>query len=121
MQSNFREGIERVILNTFLFSNLSTDNEFELILEHKLDFSLFLSNITIKSVAKAITNLQEQDYPIDDKIVYEYIEKRMPLDWNEWFEITTTTPVRYKTLKHYIKMLTDENIRQYKNSLMGRI
>lgn len=111
MVSSTRYGLEKTILATYIYADIMDMEEFKEVRDTKCPINHFKANLTTKSVAKAIYNLQELDYPIDETIVKDYIEKRMPLDYDEYLKILTTTCVPLKAFKHYINLLieTDKN------------
>ncbi len=100
--------IERTILATFLYADGLPTSDFEKLLSYNLDYSLFRSNITIKSTAKAISMLQEQGHPIDETVVKYFLDKRMAVDYDEYSKIICKCGVPYVPLMAYIEILKKE-------------
>lgn len=112
---DFIIAIERSLLSSYIYCDLTSD--FESISNHQIDFKIFTSNITIKSVAKAIYNFQKDDIPLDEDLICNYITKHMALDYDEYFKILKAKMLPYSIFLQYEKEL----IKNINNQKIGDI
>ncbi len=107
-QNNFIPAVERGILATYLYADLFSTELFEKITNETIDPSLFKTNITAKAVAKAIFIFQQKDIPLDEMLIKEFIEKKMPMDYDEYLKILTTVALEFHHFKYYVGILRKE-------------
>jgi len=117
---NLTYSIEQSILSTFLYQDM-LDEEFELIMNFKLDYTIFTTSTTIKAVAKAISIHQELEHPIDEIIIKKFLDSKMIVDDIEYLEIMKKTSLPYKTLVYYIDLLQKENKKNIQGDKFARI
>ena len=118
---NIRTNMERTILTTFLYQDLMPSKDFIEILRYRLDYNLFKGNLTIKSVAKAIRIFQDDELPIDDILIVNFLSKKMAVDYDEFTKILTTLCVPYRTLMSYIDKLKENENKTVGDDLYARI
>lgn len=100
-----RKDIERAMLSTFLYRDLMSDRDFDIIIDYTIPYKLFTANRTHKLIAKSIFNLQEQDMPFTELCVVDYVSKIEKINEAEWLEVMTTTPITLNTMFGYVKIL----------------
>lgn len=93
---SMRNAIERAILSTILYRDLTLEKDFNQIVDYEIDYKLFKSNTTCKAVAKAIYN--QGLNPFDEETILRYISKHMDLNHQEWSDIICATPLSYDML-----------------------
>lgn len=116
-----RLHIEQLILSCFL--NQTRTNELDQMefREYKLPFELFKANKTHKLCAKAIYNLQEENKPVDDLIVLDYIEKHMSINQDEWLDIVSNLWCTFDTMISYMNMLKELDEEEIKKEKLKAI
>ena len=100
-----RIDIERAMLVTFLFRDMMSDRDFDIIIDYTIPYKLFTATRTNKLIAKAIFNLQEKDEPFDELTVLDYVSKFEKINEIEWIEVLSTTRITLNTMLGYVKIL----------------
>jgi hypothetical protein len=116
-----RLHIEQLILVTYLNQNKAHIlDEIEL-RDTKLPFELFKANKTIKMIAKAIYNLQNDNKPIDEDIVLNYIQQFTEVNTSEWIDINCKLWVSFDTMNIYLDYLKAIDKEEEKMRMLGMI
>lgn len=113
-----RLHIEELILSCYLNQNRTNELDQMEFKDYKIPFELFKANKTNKLCAKAILNLQEENKPIDDVIVLEYVQSRTKIIESEWLNLLSKDWCTFDTFLQYVKMLKDiDNEEKISNKL----
>lgn len=119
-QQNFIYGIERAILSSYLFADMHPD--YSLIVNHKINTKLFTTNITIKAVARAIEIFQEEDKPLDEMLISNFIGEKMNFfDYDEYITILTSNSLPFTVMIKYEELLEKKAQDKVKGDIYARI
>ena len=118
MNVSIRYAIEKAILSTYLHNDIY---QYSYIYETELDYNLFQTNITIKSVAKAINIFLKDKLPIDENLILNFISKKMQVDYNEYIKILTANVLSEDMFKQYLNELKNDFKKQKIGELYARI
>lgn len=117
-----RFHVEALILSCFLNQNrtLELDKlEFE---TYKLPFELFKASNTTKMIAKAIKLFQDENKPIDDILIQDFIESKTDkLNVNEYLEIMSYCWCSFDTMISYLNVLKEINKEDEKRKLLDEL
>jgi len=113
-----RKNIEALILSCFLNQNRTLPLDEIEFKDYKLPYEIFKGNKTNKIIAKAIHNLQEKKQPINDEIILDYIQERMTINPNDYFEVSNYTWCTFDTAVDYIERLKVIDADEIKLSLL---
>ena len=112
-----RNAIERAILSTLLFRDLSLEADFDKLVDYQIDYELFNSTFLCKATAKAIYN--QGDAPYDEETILKYLTKRIDINEAEWIELIKTNSLCYSLLLRYIdelkEMEEEKKMRELRN------
>lgn len=102
--------IERAIISTVLFQDLSNESDFIKALELKEDW---FSDGLHKIIVKCINWLNINSIAIDENIVLHYISKNNQIDIGAWEQIISSNSFGSKnTILSYIDMLKQNSKRR---------
>lgn len=104
-----KRAIEQSILSTLLNPSMGLDEDFDKIIDYKLDYKLFNANRTHTLVAKAIYNHINDELFYDELLIYNYIctKTNQKLDELEFLEINNKLSLPFSVLLKYVETLKD--------------
>jgi hypothetical protein len=112
-----RLPIEKAILATFLYRDLLSEKDYDLIFDYKIPYNLFKANRTHKLIAKAIFNLSNDDMPYDEITVLNFVSKQISINEVEWLDVLSANPITFHTMKGYVRQLEEINHADYIRSV----
>lgn len=117
-----RFHIEALILSCFLNQNRTLEMDKMEYEAYKLPFELFKANLTTQMVAKAIRIMQDENKPVDDVLIQDFIESKTDkLNVNQYLEIMSYTWCSFDTMLAYMKMLKEIDKEDEKRKLLNEL
>lgn len=101
-----REHVEKHILGSILNGHVCPPLDEMEFMDLQIDYKIFTTSYTIKMIAKAIYNMKNENLPIDDLLVLEYIQNKTDkLNQHEYYDIVCSGTGSYLSVCNYIKLL----------------